>query len=113
MFNFWQCHALNPQALIQNYVYGFIENGLREAGVDKAVILAPQFGCLWLANEYFRSIGSWVFEWRRARPDLSDKILILHDLPNVEQELRKQFPDRPFFRLRNSPKAPYLELTPL
>ncbi len=97
IFNFWQCQALNRQALIQNYVYGFIENSLQEKKVDKALILAPQFGSLWVANDYFRSIGSWVFEWRRAKPDLSDKTLILHDLPNVEEKLRAAILRPPVF----------------
>ncbi len=113
VFNLWQSRALNRQASIQSYIYGFIDNSILERKVDKAVILAPQFGSLWLANGYFRSIGSWVFEWRRARPDLTDKILILHDIPDVEQKLRERFPDRQFFRLRNSAQAPYFELTPL
>ena len=65
--------------------------------MDKALILAPQFGSLWVANDYFRSIGSWVFEWRRAKPDLSDKTLILHDLPNVEQKLRAAILQPPVF----------------
>ena len=112
-FNFWHCQALNRQALIQNYIYGFIENSLQEKKVDKALILAPQFGSLWVANDYFRSIGSWVFEWRRAKPDLSDKTLILHDLPKIEEKLKQQFSDRRFFRLRNSQQAPYFELIPL
>jgi hypothetical protein len=112
-FNLWNFRALNRQAMIQSYIYGFIQEDLNVRGVEKAVILAPQFASLWFKNAYFRNIGSWVFEWRRVRPDLKDKIMILHAVPNTVEILRKKFPDRPFFRIGNIDKSPFFELAPI
>jgi hypothetical protein len=112
-FNLWNFRALNRQATIQSYIYGFIQENLDQRGVEKAVILAPQFGSLWSRNASFRNIGSFVFEWRRVRPDLQDKVMILHGIPNASEVLKKKFPDRPFFWIGNIDKPPFFELTPI
>jgi len=112
-FNIWHSLALHRQAHIQHYIYSYIENTINEKNIQKAIILAPQFGNLWRASKYFASIGSWVFEWRRVKPDFSDEIMILHDVPNIKKQLRKNFPDRVFLRLRPTKEPPFFELIPL
>ena len=42
-FNLWNFRALNRQAMIQSYIYGFIQENLNGRGVEKAVILAEYF----------------------------------------------------------------------
>jgi hypothetical protein len=39
--------------------------------------------------------------------------MILHAVPNAVEDLRKKFPDRPFFRIGNIDKPPFFELAPI
>jgi len=106
-FTLGQSMALRRQALIQQEIYGFVDS----AGLTNAIVLAPPFGTLWQnsAGDYRRT-GSFVFEWRRPKPDWSDNVMILHDGQDVLGPLRQHFPNRSFFRLRPTKQAPYLEL---
>lgn len=113
LFNFWQAQALHKQASIQKDIYGFIETTLKENRVKKAVVLAPQFWVVWESIPRFKEIGTWVREWKKARPDLSDRTLILYDVPKAEAALREKFPDRVFFRLATRVSPPYLKLDPI
>jgi len=81
IFNAWHGVALNHQAQIQSFVYGYLDEILDKPGAPDSVVLAPQFARVWLFNPYFRAVGSYVCEWRRAKPDLSDRILVVHDKP--------------------------------
>ncbi len=116
-FTVWQGIALNRQAQNQKVIYGRIEQAVGPgAGQDttqKAVVLAPRFRKVWENVPEFKDTGGWVFQWRRARPDLSDRILIVHDIPGAEEALRKRFPERKFFRLRNLDGPPYFEIEAL
>jgi hypothetical protein len=113
IFNAWHGVALNHQAQIQSFVYSYLDNSLDRPGSPRSVVLAPQFAKIWLSNPYFRAVGSYVFEWRRAKPDLSDRILIVHDRPGVEEKLKARFPDRAFFRLQTIPEVPFLKIEPV
>ena len=106
-FSLWQSVALQRQAVVQRDIYGFLES----AGLTNAIVLAPRYGPLWqgLSDEYRRT-GSFIYDWRRPRPDWSDDVLILHDAPGVLEPLRQHFANRHFFRLRATTQAPYLEL---
>jgi len=120
-FIIWQGIALNRQAQNQKVIYGRIEQtvGLgvgtnaSQGATPKSVVLAPRFRKVWENVPEFKETGGWVFQWRRARPDLSDGILIVHDVPGAEEALRKRFPERRFFRLRNLDGLPYFEIVPL
>lgn len=109
IFNLWNGLAVRRQSQIQADVYGFIDS----AHLQRAVILAPQFGRVWQnpAADY-KSIGLFVFEWRRPHPDWSDEVLIFREEADASA-LRRRFPDRQFFRLRPQPRPPYLALVPL
>ena len=117
----WQAIALNRQAQSQKVIYGRIERSVgpgagTSAGAGappKSVVLAPRFRKVWENIPEFKETGGWVFQWRRARPDLSDRILIVHDVPGAEEALRKRFPERKFFRLRNVDGPPYFEIEAL
>jgi hypothetical protein len=111
-FDLHHAAALRRQAFLQARFYSGIEAAVAAAGAARAVVLAPQFGRSW-ASTPLGAIGSWVFEWRRARPDLSDPILILHDRPELEPELRRRFPDRAFFRFRPLAVSPFFQVTAL
>jgi len=110
-FTLWQCFALRGQATLQNDIYGFLES----AGLKNAVVLAPRYATLWqnAASEYPR-IGSFVYEWRRPKPDWSEEVLILHDAQGAALEaLRTRFPTRSFYRLSATRQAPYMQLQKL
>ena len=108
----WQSGALNSQARIQSDIYGRIERTLESQGVPSAVVIAPWFADVWRANPEFKDRGAWVFEWRRARPDLSDKYLIVHDIPDAAAIFRAKFPNRPIYRLSLITRPPYSTLAP-
>jgi len=112
-FILWQGIALNRQAQNQKVIYGRIEQVAGQGAAQKSVVLAPRFRKVWENVPEFKNIGGWVFQWRRARPDLSDRILIVHDVPGAEEALRKRFPERKFFRLRNVDGLPYFEIEAL
>jgi hypothetical protein len=113
IFNAWHGVALNHQAQIQSFVYGYLDGTLDKPGAPDSVVLAPQFARVWLSNPYFRAVGSYVFEWRRAKPDLSDRILIVYDKPGVEEKLRARFPGRSFYRLQATQEVPFLKIEPI
>ncbi|MCX6565178.1 MAG: hypothetical protein NTW38_01925 [Candidatus Aminicenantes bacterium] len=108
----WQGGALNAQARIQSEIYGGIERTLESRGVPSAVVIAPRFADIWRANPEFKERGTWVFEWRRARPDLSDKYLIVQEMSGAAGIFREKFPDRPVYRLTVEPRPPYWSLAP-
>jgi hypothetical protein len=113
IFNVTHAVALHEQAGIQAAVYGWLERARPAPDSPKVVILAPQFGATWVHLPGMVNIGTWVFEWRRAHPDLRDEILILHDLPGLEPALRQRLPDRRFYRLQLFNGPPFGALVPL
>ena len=113
IFNITHASALQEQAGIQAAVYDWIERTRPAPDLPKVVVLAPQFGATWIHLPGMARVGSWVFEWRRAHPDLRDDVLILHDLPGLEPLLRERFPDRSFYRLLLFNGPPFGALVPL
>lgn len=107
----WHGGALRAQARIQSEIYGGIETALESRGTDKAIVIAPRFADVWRTVPEFRERGTWVFEWRRSRPDLSDRFLIVQDIPDAVRIFREKFPDRPIFKLSAEPHPPYLALS--
>jgi hypothetical protein len=105
-FNTWNSLALRKQAQIQQGVYGFLE----KSGISNAVILGDQFGQTWSQIPEYRSVGTWVFEWRPPRPDFSDNILIFHASRGAQRELAAAFPDRTLYRLKSHDTHPVLRL---
>ncbi len=92
-----QARGLAGQARIQSEMYALVEGAVE---ADRpAVVLAPNFGNLWSQSAAYRERGSWVFEWRRPRPDFSDPVLILLDEPAAFESVRRAFPDRRLYRL--------------
>jgi hypothetical protein len=106
-FTLWQSLALQRQAGVQQDIYGFVES----AGLTNAIVLAPRYGPLWQGLAEYRRTGSFIYEWRRPRPDWSDEVLILQDAPGVLEPLRQHFANRRFFRLRAIRQPPFLELS--
>ncbi|NOK18054.1 glycosyltransferase family 39 protein [Corallococcus carmarthensis] len=88
--------ALREQSAIHEAVATY----LRDAGLGRAVVLAPQYQVVWKRVPEFRRVGSWVLEWPPPPPDASDDVLVLHDGPGHFEKLRERFPDRRFFRLK-------------
>jgi dolichyl-phosphate-mannose-protein mannosyltransferase len=105
--------ALRDSAKIQRTVYAAIEGAARKPGDPKAVVLAPSFAAVVESIPAMRDVGSWVYDWRRPRLDLSDDVLFLRDVRAAEGGLRAQFPDRRFFRIRRDDQSPFLMLAPL
>ena len=103
---------MNAQARIQSDIYSGIERTLEAADVGRAVVIAPRFADVWRANPEFKDRGTWVFEWRRAKPDLSDDYLIVHDIPGAAETFAAKFPERPVFRMILTPEAPYWNVVP-
>jgi len=108
----WQSGALNHQAKIQSDIYGRIDGELKARGVPTAVVIAPRFADVWRNIPEFRDRGTWVFEWRRPRPDISDKYLIVQPIPDAISIFRAKFPGRPIYRLTLLPRPPYFVLAP-
>lgn len=101
VFNAVQSVALNDSSHIQADVYSRLEALVPESA-RPAIVLAPQFGALWSMNDAYYARGSWVFEWRRPKPDFSDDVLILRESrsnPEVLPSVRAAFPTRAMFRI--------------
>lgn len=107
-FTVWNGLALRRQAAIHESVYTLVD----APALEDAVVLAPEYGQLWRSIPTFRQQGSFVFTWRRPRPDLSDRVLVLHDVPGAEPALRALLPGRNFYRLSRS-RSGQPELVPL
>jgi hypothetical protein len=76
-------------------------------------VLAPTLFSVIDSIPALRDVGSWVHDWRRPRLDLGDDVLFLRDVREGEPALRRQFPDRRFFRLQHDSQSPFLVLVPL
>lgn len=112
IFNCIHAISLNRQTEIQSFSYDALEQRI-PPGEGSVVVLAPQFAKIWLQSPAFRETRSWVFEWRKPKPDFSDRILILNDVEGKEDEIRKAFPGRKILRMKPSPDEPFFQLTPL
>ncbi len=110
IFNVLHAQALHDSSQIQNLVYERIE---REVPRDKrpAIVFAPGFASVWLEMTPFKGRGSWVFEWKRPRPDMSDDILILHGNAASMGSVRTAYPDRHFFFLHRQGPDKWFEIT--
>jgi dolichyl-phosphate-mannose-protein mannosyltransferase len=113
IFNVKHAAALQEQAGIQAAIYDWVERSRPESQGPKVVVLAPQFGSTWLHLPGMVQVGTWVFEWRRPHPDLRDDLVILRDVPGLEDTIRERFPDRRFFRLVLVVGPPFAALVPL
>ena len=111
-FNAVQATSLHGQALIQADIYDALEAAVPESS-RPAVVLAPQFSKVWHVNDAFNRRGSWVFDWRRPKPDFSDDILILHDRPGAVEVVRQAFPERTILRLKAAQGEALLRVTPV
>jgi hypothetical protein len=109
--NFVNLLAMYDQATVQEAVYSRIESQVPRD--RRSVVLAPHFGGIWKSFTSLDATGSWVFVWRRPRPAFDDEVLILNDVPKLEETLRAHFPDRAFYRVRLSNEAPHVHLDPL
>jgi len=97
--------ALHDQAGIQATVYDALEVAV-PPDARPAVVLAPPFGAIWLPNHDLAARGTWVLDWRRPRPDFGDDILILHDVPEAAETVRRAFPGRRLFRMDADASGP-------
>jgi hypothetical protein len=113
IFNAKHAAALQEQAGIQAAIYEWLERSRPDPQGAKVVVLAPQFGTTWFHLPGMAKVGTWVFEWRRPHPDLRDDLVILHDLPGLEEKTRERFPDRQFYRLVLFSGPPFAALVPL
>jgi hypothetical protein len=96
LFTMWNAAPLRRQATLQEDIYAAVESDVVRR---PAVLLTPQLGAVWRSDPSLRSGGSWVFSWRRARPDRIEPILILADGKNAARLAAAAFPDRSIYRL--------------
>ncbi|MCK8497075.1 glycosyltransferase family 39 protein [Myxococcus fulvus] len=87
--------ALREQARIHETMESF----LNDAGLGRAVVLAPQYAVAWSQVPAFRKVGSFVLEWAPPHPSYESDLIILRDGEGFARKLRSRFPDRRFFRL--------------
>ena len=68
---------------------------------------------MWTQRSDLRARGSWVFEWRRPRPEFSDDLLILH-APTAAgaNSIRAACPGRKFLHLELSPSYDHFVIVP-
>jgi hypothetical protein len=111
VFNAWNSIALRRQALIQREIL----EAVHRAESPPALVFAPRFSRVVQSVPRYFATSSWVFEWPRPRPDLSDPVLVVHDAPGLREEIRALFPGRRAYelRLRDPRTPPHLELAPI
>lgn len=90
LFTSWHAIALRDQALARLGLSEMIE-AIPER---PAVVLAGPFERLRTKYTLQGGVGSFVYEWRRARPDWSEPVLILHDSERAQAEVGRAFPAR-------------------
>ncbi|MFY1830058.1 glycosyltransferase family 39 protein [Myxococcus fulvus] len=102
--------ALREQARIHETMEAF----LHDAGLGRAVVLAPQYAVVWNQVPAFRKVGSFVLEWAPPHPSYESDLIVLRDGEGFARKLRPRFPDRRFFRLLpgKAPEPFRLELIP-
>lgn len=113
IFTAMQGSALRQQSLVQKFILTAIDKGVRPTGKERAVVLAPSYAVIAYAYPRFAQIGTWVKDWPRPQLDLSDEVLMLRDIPEDIPELRRQLPDRKFYRLVAIRESPYVVVVPL
>lgn len=91
--------AVRRMTAVQEDVYGMLEQQAKAP----AVVLAPRFYRIWTSADPYRKTGSWVLNWRYAKPQLDDPVLILHDGKNAVESVKKAFPKRKLYRLASQP----------
>ena len=89
-FTGWHAGALHQQALRSTTLTQLVE----DVPQRPAVVLAPPLGRVQVRLPAFRDVGGFVFEWRRATPDLSEPVLIVHDSLRARGEVEQAFPQR-------------------
>lgn len=99
VFNAVHAVGLHGQAELQARVYGELEGAI-PVEQRPAVVLCPQFGRVWDHDPRLSERGSWVFQWRRPRPDFGEDLLILQDSAKANASVRAAFPGRHFFRMQ-------------
>jgi hypothetical protein len=111
VFNFWNSRAMRIQTTIHREIHGLIQGAERQP----ALVFAPQYFQVIRSVPKWFATSSWVFEWPRPRPDLSDPVLIVRDLAGVRAEVRSLFPHRTAYELRllDPVNPPHLGLVPL
>ncbi|NTX33726.1 MULTISPECIES: glycosyltransferase family 39 protein [unclassified Myxococcus] len=95
IFDMRNALALREQALIHESMEAY----LNDAGLGRAVVLAPQYAVAWNQVPAFRKVGSFVLEWPPPHPGYEEDLIVLHDGPGFAEKLRPRFPDRRFFRM--------------
>lgn len=110
-FNAWHAYYMHQQSVIHLTLYDLVDGVANKP----AVVLAPKYGFAWRMVPVFAHRGSWVFEWRRPKPDLSDEVLIVHDDDHdVVPILQDRFKDRHFYRMRvQNQKPPWIKMEPI
>jgi hypothetical protein len=107
IFDFWHGRALRAQADLQATIYDHLDS----YHLSNAVVLAPAFSQVWSSQPALNLRASWVHEWRRPKPDLSDDVLILRNRGNQLPELMRALPGRRFYEM--VPAAWLFDLKPL
>jgi hypothetical protein len=108
-FSFWHGRFLHEQSMIHIGAYQVLD----EAKQRPAVMLAPQYYEVWSRLPGLAKRGSWVFEWRRPRPDFLDEVLVVHDGPGALEAVRRTFPERHIYRLHVARTPPLVRVEPL
>jgi 4-amino-4-deoxy-L-arabinose transferase-like glycosyltransferase len=89
-FGMWHTRALEQQAITTETLL----NKVAEVERQPAIVLAAPFGELHNEQSPHGSTGGFVFEWPRARPDLAEAVLIVHDSKEARLEVERAFPQR-------------------
>jgi hypothetical protein len=89
-FALWHTRALEQQAVTTQTLLDKVTNVDRQP----AIVLAAPFGDLHNEQSPHGSTGGFVFEWPRARPDLAEAVLVVHDSEPARLQVERAFPQR-------------------
>lgn len=76
-----------------------------------AIVLAPRNAYFWQVQPPGSYNGSWVFEARSPKPDLTDDVLYLRYVSGSEHTVAERFPDRRIFLVRPEATPPLISIT--
>jgi hypothetical protein len=101
------CSAWRETNTLQRDIYDLVD----QPGSSPRVVLAPPYSAIFTNIDRHGS-GTWVFSWRRVRPEANEFSILLHDSMKSRALAQTFFPDREVLVLELNPRTGWT-LTPV